>query len=121
MTRCIVKVFEVLPPDSDDVPEADVLHDVTVQLQPFAFNTFGYVDNLAHIWVLKKDVKKKNGHPLPLEKIGFGGKNKEVRESLPGGFVEYLCETRCWYKHFENFRHALVYWIPHTFDYKLTI
>ena len=30
MTRCIVKVFDVLPPNSDDVPEPDVLRDVTV-------------------------------------------------------------------------------------------
>ena len=112
MTRCIVKVFEVLPPDSDDVPEADVLHDVTVQLQAFAFNTFGCLDNLAHIWVLEKDVKKKNGDPLPLQWIGFGGDNKAVRESLPDTFVEYLSEIRHWYQNLENFRHALAHRIP---------
>ena len=112
MTRCIVKVFEVLPPNSDDVPEPDVLHDVTVHLQAFAFNTFGCLDNLAHIWVLEKDVRKKSGDPLPVQWIGFGAGNKEVRASLPDGFVEYLSEIRGWYRNLENFRHALAHRIP---------
>ena len=112
MTRCIVKVFEMLPPDSDGAPKPDVLHDVTVHLQAFAFNTFGCLDNLAHIWVLEKDVKKKTGDPLPLQWIGFGGDNKVVLESLSGRFVEYLSEIRDWYRNLENFRHALAHRIP---------
>ena len=87
MTRCLVKVFEVLPPDFRDMPAADVIHDVTVQLQAFAFNTFGCQDNLAHVWVLEKGVKKKNGDPLPFQWIGFGSGNRAVRESLPVRFV----------------------------------
>ena len=83
MTRCVVKVFEMLPPGFRNIPEADVLHDVTVQLQAFTFNTFGCLDNLAHVWVLETGVKK-NGSPLPLQRIGFGGNNREVRE-IPAG------------------------------------
>ena len=32
MTRCVEKVFEELPPDSQEVPDADLNHDVTVHL-----------------------------------------------------------------------------------------
>lgn len=112
MTRCVVRVFEVLPPDFRDAPEADILHDVTVQLQAFAFNAFGCLDNLAHVWVLERGVRKRNGDPLPSQWIGFGDDNREVRESLPDRFVEYLSETRDWYRNLENFRHALAHRIP---------
>lgn len=94
MTRCIAKVFEILPPESCEVPEPDVLHDVTVQLHAFSFNTFGCLDNLAHAWVLEKDVKKNNGDPLPLQRVGFGSNNTVVRDSLPDRFVEYLLDIR---------------------------
>ena len=112
MIRCIVKIFDVLPPDSPEVPDTDVLHDVTVQLQAFAFNTFGCLDNLAHVWVLEKDVKKNNGDPLPLQWVGFGIDNTAVRDSLPDRFLEYLLEIQDWYQNLENFRHALAHRIP---------
>ena len=112
MTRCIVKVFEILPPGSCEVPEADVLHDVTVQLHAFSFNTFGCLDNLAHAWVLDKEVKKENGDPLPPQRVGFGSTYTVVRDSLPDRFVEYLLEIQDWYENLENFRHALAHRIP---------
>lgn len=112
MTRCIAKVFEILPPESCEVPEPDVLHDVTVQLHAFSFNTFGCLDNLAHAWVLETDVKKNNGDPLPLQWVGFGSSNTVVRDSLPDIFVEYLSEIRDWHENLENFRHALAHRIP---------
>ena len=90
MTRCIQKVFEVLPPDSQEVPDADLNHDVTVHLQAFVFNAYGCLDNLAHIWVLEKNVKKENGDPLPQFWVGLGSKNEAVLKSLPDSFTKYL-------------------------------
>lgn len=112
MTRCIARVFSVLPPDFREVPNSDMLHDVTVQLQAFAFNTFGCLDNLAHVWVLEKEVKKNNGDPLPLQWIGFSVNNKTLRDSLPDRFLDYLTEIDDWYQNLENFRHALAHRIP---------
>ena len=112
MTRCIVKVFDMLPPERREVPDADVLHDVTVHLQAFVFNTFGCLDNLAHAWVLEKDVKKKDGDRLPFQWVGFGSDNTAVRDSLPERFVEYLIKIRDWFQNLENFRHALAHRIP---------
>ena len=112
MTRCIQKVFEVLPPDSQEVPDADLNHDVTVHLQAFVFNAYGCLDNLAHIWVLEKNVKKENGDPLPQFWVGLGSKNEAVLKSLPDSFTKYLSEIRDWYENLENFRHALAHRIP---------
>ena len=112
MVRCIVKVFEIMPPESDEVPEADVLHDVTVQLHAFSLSTYGCLDNLAHAWVLEKDVKKKNGDPLPSQWVGFGSAHTVVRDSLPDSVVQYLSEIQDWYENLENFRHALAHRIP---------
>lgn len=112
MTRCIQKVFEVLPPDSKAMPSTDEIHDVTVHLQAFVFNAYGCLDNLAHIWVLEKNVKEENGQPIRRERIGFGRKNKSVRASLPGAFTDYLSGVENWFQNLENFRHAVAHRIP---------
>lgn len=112
MARCIEKVFEVLPPDCQDVPDSDVIHDVTVHLQAFVFNTYGCLDNLAYIWVLENDVKEDNGRLIRREWVGLGSKYKTVWDSLPKVFTDYLSEIADWYKDVENFRHALAHRIP---------
>ena len=112
MTRCVKKVFELLPPDCHDVPDSDAVHDVTVHLQAFVFNTYGCLDNLAHIWVLEKDVREESGRAIRQEWVGLGSKNTTVWGSLPGAFTEYLLEIGDWYENIENFRHALAHRIP---------
>ena len=78
MTRCIEKVFEVLPPDSEEAPDAGLKDDVTVHLQAFVFNAYGCLDNLAHIWVLEENVTLENGNPLPRTWVGLGSQNEAV-------------------------------------------
>ena len=112
MTRCIEKVFEVLPPDCQDVPDSEVIHDVTIHLHAFVFNTYGCLDNLAHIWVLENNVKENNGRPLRRAWVGLGRKNKALLDSLPKAFTDYMSEIRDWYENVENFRHALAHGIP---------
>ena len=112
MTRCIEKVFEVLPPDNDEFPDENLIYDVTVPLQAFVINAYGCLDNLAHIWVLEENVTQENGNPLPLNYIGLGPQNKTVLKSLPKEFAKYLVEKTSWYKKLEGFRHALAHRIP---------
>lgn len=112
MTWCIERIFEILPPESQEVPDTDMIREVTVYLQAFLFNAYGCLDNLAHIWVLEKNVKRENGQPLPLTWVGLGEKNKTVLKSLPEPFAKYLCEIRQWYHYLESFRHALAHRIP---------
>ena len=113
MARCINRVFEILPPDSPDVPASAVVHDVTVHLQAFMFNTYGCLDNLAHIWVLEKNVKEESsGRAIRQGWVGLGSKNTTVWDSLPKAFTDYLLEIGDWYENIENFRHALAHRIP---------
>jgi hypothetical protein len=49
LVRAIDRVFEILPPDREDIPERDELLDATIAVQSFVFNTFGCLDNLARL------------------------------------------------------------------------
>ena len=119
MMRCIEQVFESLPPGNIKVPDSDTVLDATIYLQAFMFNTFGCVDNLAHIWVLEKEVKNKDGSALRPSRIGFGPDNEVVLKSLPHTFANYLEEIRPWFQYLQNFRHALAHrislYIPPSF------
>ena len=112
MTRCIRKVFELLPPDTLGAPDADESQGATVHLQAFVFNTYGCLDNLAHIWVLERGVKQVDGTSLHVSQVGLGRKNKEVLGSLPKEFTDYLSELSEWFDYLEGFRHALAHRIP---------
>lgn len=113
LLRCVQNVFEILPPDRGDgaPPRSEVL-DATINIQAFVFNLFGAIDNLAWVWVSETGLCQKDGSPLPSAWIGLGPGNTFVRESLPVDFREYLSSTDSWFKHLENFRHALAHRIP---------
>ena len=112
MAHCIEQVFGRLPPESDEVPEPEAVLDATVYLQAFVFNTFGSIDNLAHIWVSEKEVKQVNGKALSPMSIGFGRKYTRVMESLPQEFRQYLSDIGSWWEYLSEFRHALSHRIP---------
>ena len=112
MAHCIEGVFAKLPPNRDEIPAEDSVRDATVYLQAFVFNTFGSMDNLAHIWVSEKDVKRANGKVLSRMEIGFGNKYVSVMESLPLEFRQHLVANETWLEYLADFRHALSHRIP---------
>jgi hypothetical protein len=65
LVRCIDRVFEILPPDREDIPSRDEVVDATINIQAFVLNIFGCLDNLAWIWVCEKDVRSEDGSELP--------------------------------------------------------
>ena len=112
MAHCIQHVFMRLAPETDNVPEPEAVLDATVYLQAFVFHTFGSIDNLAHIWVLEKDVRQANGQALPRTKVGFGKKCTRVRHSLPEEFRQFLTGIRSWQDYLTEFRDALSHRVP---------
>lgn len=112
LARCITRIFELLPPEEEGIPEREILLDATVYLQSFVFNTFGALDDLAFIWVCEKQVKKANGQPLPNGRIGLSRNMEEVRGSLSDALRDYLIQIDPWFSHLENYRHALGHRIP---------
>jgi hypothetical protein len=76
MAHCIEKVFALLPPERDVLPDDEVLDDATICIQAFVMNVFGALDNLAWVWVSEKvlSISKNN--------IGLSRKCKEIRKSF---------------------------------------
>jgi hypothetical protein len=108
MTRCVERVFELLPPEQDALPEQDSLIDRTICIQAFVMNVFGALDNLAWIWVSEK--------PLAVDRIeiGLGPKCKAVRASFSPEMRDYLSKSKLerWFAHIVDFRDALAHLIP---------
>ena len=103
-------MYEILPPQREDIPERDEVVDATIAIQSFVLNTFGCLDNLAWIWVYEKGVKGKNGNKLDPRKVGLG--NKQVGSSLTDEFRTYLNSRQEWFDNLKNFRDSLAHRIP---------
>ena len=52
ISRCIMQVYKILPPDQSEIPEIDTVYDAMIYIQAAIFNTYGALDNLAFIWGL---------------------------------------------------------------------
>lgn len=70
------------------------------------------MDNLAHIWVSERDVKRADGKVLSPMEIGFGKKYVWVMKSLPAEFRRHLATNEAWLEYLADFRHALSHRIP---------
>lgn len=112
MEHCLNKVFTILPPHQEEIPEPVILKEAEVQIQAFIINLYGAFDNLAWVWVREMGLKKEDGSPLPKSKVGLTKKMKLVRASFSESFQELLKERDTWFEHLENFRHALAHRIP---------
>jgi len=103
-------VYEILPPEREDIPERDEVVDATIAIQSFVLNTFGCLDNLAWILVYEKDIKGKDGNELDPKRVGLG--SKEVRISFTDEFRAYLDSRQKWFENLKNFRDSLAHRIP---------
>lgn len=112
LVRCIDRVFELLPPDLDEIPTDQQVADAVIYIQAFIFNIFGCMDNVAWIWVYEKNITRENGKPLPDSWVGIRKSNKIVRQSFSSDFQAYLQSRDDWFDFLDDFRHALAHRIP---------
>lgn len=112
MARSIKNVFTLIPPEREQLPTAEELSDVTINIQAFLFNTYGAVDNLAWIWVSEKGQMRGDGTRIPDTHVGLGPDNTSVRQTLSAEFQTYLTSLDEWLKFLANLRHALAHRIP---------
>jgi hypothetical protein len=110
LVRSINRVYELLPPDQEEIPENDVAVDAAIAIQAFMMNAFGCLDNLAWIWVYEKAIKDKNGTELEKNDVGFG--KKKVRSSLTKEFQAFLVKKQPWFANLIAFRDSLAHRIP---------
>src|SRR5688572_3407025 len=90
MARCIVNVFDDIPPERTELPSHDELTDATINIQSFVVNVFGAVDNLAWIWMAENGQKRTDGTRIPNSQVGLGPDNIAVRGTLSQEFQKYL-------------------------------
>lgn len=112
MARCIERVFALLPPNLNIIPNSDVTIDAAINIQAFVVNIFGCCENIAWIWVYERKVRLPSNKPLPPSRVGLGGKYREVRDSLSPRFRAYLDDRTDWLQLLKNFRDTLAHRIP---------
>lgn len=112
VVRCIVKVFDVLPPSQTEPPSKEVRADAEIHVQASLFNTVGALDNLAWILVSELEIKKVGGKDLDKRQVGLGRKHAAVRDALSEDFRKKLEEFDDWFNYLESYRDALAHRIP---------
>ncbi len=112
LIRCIDRVFEILPPERELLPEWNEVVDACIHIQAFVFNVFGCCDNLAWVWVLEKGIVRANGKPLEPKMVGLGSEFRQVRKSFSKFFNDYLDSRKTWFLHIKDFRDSLAHRIP---------
>lgn len=107
LAQSIDHVFEMLPPEREDIPELQEVTAATIAIQAFTMNAFGCLENLAWIWVLEKNVKGKSGLELKPKDIGLG--KPYVQQSFSTSFRAFLESRKEWLGHLINFRDSLAH------------
>jgi hypothetical protein len=87
-------VFELLPPDLDQILELVTVMAATACIQNFIMSAFGCLENLAWIWVLEKNVRGKGGAELGRYDIGLG--KRYLRKSFSTGFNAFVDGNQEW-------------------------
>lgn len=108
----IDRMFQLIPPESDEPPSRDQLMDATAFIHSFLVSVYGGLDNVARIWCWEAEVKNGRGKPLADGQIGLGPKHITVRESLSNELRDYLKSADPWFEYLANYRHAVAHRIP---------
>jgi hypothetical protein len=106
--RCIENVFTLIPPDMNDIPHRNVLHDAQINIQAFVANVYGCIDNLAWVWLYESGLATK----IHRNRVGLRSKHTEVRATLSTNLQIYLQEIDPWLDYLIEYRDALAHRIP---------
>jgi len=112
MIRAIDYVFDILPPEKEDIPSTDETVPATMLIQSFVINVQGCLDNLAWIWVFETALKGRDGNELERRAVGLGDGYWIVRKSFSKPFQRYLKQRKVWFQHVAEFRDSLAHRIP---------
>ncbi len=110
LVRAIDQVFELLPPEQEDIPPRDKVANAGLAIQAFVTNAFGCLENIAWVLVHEKDIKGKGGAELEPKEIGLG--KKYVRNKLSKEFLTLLDKHQDWLANLIDFRDSLAHRIP---------
>lgn len=112
MIRAIDLVFDILPPEKEDIPSTDETVPATMLIQSFVINVQGCLDNLAWIWVFETGLKSRDGSELDRRTVGLGEGYWVIRKSFSKPLQKYLKQRKKWFQHVSEFRDSLAHRIP---------
>jgi hypothetical protein len=107
LKRCIENVFNLISPETEDVPERNILHEAEINIQAFFANVYGCIDNLAWVWVHERGLEK-----IGRMRVGLRAKHTELRATLSEEFQTYLSGLDQWLEYVIEYRDALAHRIP---------
>lgn len=110
MARAIDQVYELLPPEQEEIPELETVIDATIAIQGFLMNAFGCLENIAWVLLHEKNIKKGNGTELGQHDVGLG--KRDFRKKLSPEFRAYLDGKKDWLGNLIDFRDSLAHRIP---------
>jgi hypothetical protein len=108
LRRCIENVFALVPPEMDQIPDRNVLHDAQINIQAYFANAYGGIDNLAWVWVYERGLDAK----IHRNRVGLRAKHTEVRTTFSQDFQNYLIQLDPWLEYLIEYRDALAHRIP---------
>jgi hypothetical protein len=112
LARAIGFVFELLPPEQDDIPDTENVVAATMFIQSFFLNASGCLDNLAWIWAFETDLRFTDGRPVDQKSVGLGPRHWYLRNSFSKAFRKHLKSRKRWFAHLEEFRDTAAHRIP---------
>jgi hypothetical protein len=112
LADCVTYVFNLLPPEQDEIPDGDNVTAATIFIQSFVINTLGCLDNLAWVWVYEKNYRETDGSEIDPKSVGLGPRYSHLRRQFSPEFTTYLKGNKRWFKHLITFRDTLAHRIP---------
>jgi hypothetical protein len=106
LRRCIENVFGLIPPETEEIPNRQVLHDAQINVQAFFANVYGSLDNLAWVWVYERELD------IQRNRVGLRVQNTELRATFSEAFQKYLIGRDEWMEHVIEYRDSLAHRIP---------
>lgn len=110
MVRAIDQVYDLLPPEQEEIPSTDKVVHASMAIQAFVMNAFGCLDNIAWVLVYEKAIEGKGGARLTAQEVGLG--KKYVQKKLSTEFMALLHKHQAWLANLVSFRDSLAHRIP---------
>jgi hypothetical protein len=96
MNRAIDFIFDILPPEQEEPPEADNRVVTTMLLQSYFMNVQGCLDNIAWIWVYETDQRNRDGSELKRGSVGLV--QRYLLKSFSASFRAHVRSLRKWFQ-----------------------
>jgi hypothetical protein len=108
--RCVLKIYQIFPPDRTKFLSEDELDDIVINLRAFVVDVYGILDNLAWVCVLEGAMPD-----LEKNRLKIGLYKEATKQYLPQKLRDYVYSdsTRRWFDEYAKvYRDSAAHRIP---------